>query len=139
MKKFTLALILSFLPIMAFAQSADLSPPAQLSVPTAAKLQLMGRHENFVEKTMVVYFRFLDANGRPIYAAGTNGRFDNTWTCSDDPDAEPAKTCFSDVYGFQIRQQDVGVTLGKGTRALIIAKMKQDIPALAGVTITFGD
>lgn len=131
MKKLFLISTLILMPMIAVAQEASLSPSVSLSVPTATKLQLIGRYENFIDQTMVVYFRWLDSNGNPIYAAGTNGKFDNSWVCSGQ--------CFTDIYGFVIRQQDVGTTLGKGTRALVINKMKVDLPQLSGVSVTFGD
>jgi hypothetical protein len=137
MKKIALFLVL--LPSLAFAQVADLSPAVSITVPTSNKIALVSRHEDFINKTMTVFYRWLDSTGKPIYVAGSAGRFDLKWTCSDDAEAVPAKTCFSDIYGFTIRAQDVGNTLGKGTRALVINKMKQEIPELAGVTITFGD
>lgn len=45
-----------------------------------------------------------------------------TGTCPEDID-----TCFSDVFGFTIRTQDVGTGIGIGLRTLIWSQMKQDI------------
>ena len=45
-----------------------------------------------------------------------------TGTCDDMVD-----TCFTDVFGFTIRAQDVGTSIGSGLKTLIWNRMKQDI------------
>ena len=40
---------------------------------------------------------------------------------------EAISTCFNDVFGFQIRQQDVGTGIGQGLKLLIWNTMKNDV------------
>lgn len=54
-----------------------------------------------------------------------------TGTC-DDPD-----TCFSDVFSFSIRSQDVGTAIGVGLRNLMWNQFKQDDILAAGNDGTF--
>ena len=47
---------------------------------------------------------------------------EGTGTCDDMLD-----TCFSDVFGFVIRSQDVGTPLGQGLRTLIYNAWRDDV------------
>lgn len=163
MKKFALAVVFVFLLAgLSFAQTGELDPDVTLSVPVATHIQIRNIQIKPSDKVMVVNYRWLGTNGQPIQIRGY-AIWDLTWTCQDIPGFDPANctgvgvphecctgvgtgsgcpvavTDFTDIFGFVIRQQDVGTKLGKGLRDLLVNKMRQSIPALSGVTITFSD
>jgi hypothetical protein len=110
---------------------ADLSSPTTVTVPTATKIIVSPIVINSYDATVSVTYRWIDSSGNAIYAPGKPGTFDTTITWSG--------TDYTDIFGFVIRQQDVGVKIGIGLRKLIIIKLKRDVPILTNVDITFND
>jgi hypothetical protein len=100
-------------------------------------------------KTLTVRYYWEDATGNPIQLDNRSAW--QTWSCRDISQGDNASctaagepwdcctgagtgtcpeavdTCFSDVFGFQIRAQDVGTSIGIGLRTLIWNQMKVDI------------
>jgi hypothetical protein len=156
MKKITvvfMALILG--SALSFADSITLTSPEPLAVPLAAKISEWEITKiNADEETMAVKYRWLDNTGKRINI-NLSGWHD--WTCRNlRNDTNPVRvedctdigvpdacctgvaegscddqvlvdTCFDDVFGFEIRSQDVGTGIGLGLRTLIWNQMKQDI------------
>ena len=110
---------------------AYLSSPTTVTVPTATKIIVSPITINSFDANVSVTYRWIDAAGSPIYAPGKPGTFDTTITWSG--------TDYTDIFGFVIRQQDVGERIGVGLRKLIINKLKRDVTVLTNVTITFND
>jgi len=76
----------------------------------------------------VTYFK-LNASGQRIPLA--DGTVRRTWVCKnivDNPETpqDETSTCWSDIFMFSIRAQDVGTPIGRGLRQLILNKMKND-------------
>jgi len=117
MKTLTCVILALFLPALALADTITLTSPEILTLPSAAKLDWRISGIDAQAHRMVVTYRWRDAAGE-IIDVGDGGRW-NTWECSD--------TCFTDVFTFQIRAQDVGTPIGVGLRTLIWNRMKQDI------------
>lgn len=162
MKRLVILLSIVFCFGIAYAQDATLSAPVPLSVPTANHIQISNIEIMPVSKIMRVTYRWLDANKRAIVT--TDGmKTDRIWSCTESA-GEPVANCtdvgtpypcctgvgtgtnckapdtsFSDIFGFKMRTEDVGKSIGIGLRTLIVAKMKAQIPALTNVTITFAD
>lgn len=134
---------------VALAQGVSITSPIFIDTPVAAKIRWATREPiriNTDTKTLTIYYEYLDADNGPI----RNSRFQsiNTWTCADVPDANLSCTepgtpnawctgagtgtfddnCFSEVFGFTMRQQDVGKKIGFGFRKLIMNKF---CPAVA--------
>ena len=132
-----------------------LDTPESLSVPTAPRLVWDEIRINNQGKILRVFYHWENADGTQI--RNTSGRTQNIWRCFDRaeipafdvgtcididdphpcctgagtgtgcPELVPAVTCFTDTFGFTIRQVDVDTKLGLGLRALIWSKMKDDI------------
>jgi len=153
MKNIIFILIFAFVsPTFIYADNIVLDSTEILSTPSSTKItdweiiQL-----NATERILRVKFRWrnssdevirLDNRGagwnywtcRDIEVSGTNaeciGTEDpypcctgaGTGTCDDLEDS-----CFTDVFGFVIRSQDVGTKIGAGLRTLIWNKFKEDI------------
>lgn len=131
------------------AQVLTLNSTETLAVPTAAKLALDTVTIEVQNKTVKVDYRFLTATDITIIQP--NGQSVRSWYCTDrDPqlaanctgvgtpykcctgvgtgtNCDPGSTCFSDTFGFVIRTQDAGTSIGKGLRALIWSKMRPDV------------
>lgn len=153
MKKilFTLIFLITVIGFV-WADSITLTSPETLSTPTSQKI---GRwyisYISAFSKTLQVRYYWEDSNGSPISLEGNRDAW-QTWSCQDievggenaDCTAlgEPhpcctdvgtgtcddmSDTCFTDVFSFEIRQQDVGTGIGIGLRTLIWNQMKQDI------------
>jgi len=120
--------ILFFTPVALFADRINLTTPEALSTPTSQNLDWYVNLINAGESRLVVQYRWLDATGSPI-KLGTPSEW-HTWKCEDE--------CFSDVFTFQVREVDVGTSIGHGLRTLIWNKMRPDI--LTGANNgTFGE
>jgi hypothetical protein len=157
MKKLILAFCLLLLAAgFAQGESITLNSAENLAVPTSQKITDWKITEiDNASKNLTVRFRWVDSNQNSIQV---NNRRDGYvfWNCrdieTDETNAEClgagdpyecctgagagtcddlADSCFSDVFNFTIRQQDVGTSLGIGLRTLIWNEMKADI--LTGV------
>ena len=139
MKKFSVALfIVMFCVGSAYAGiKITLNTNEQLSVPTAVAMEWEQVNIDINRKTVTIVYHWLDAGENVILVAGKRNP-DYRWYCIDRPEVladppidntvvAPAQTCFSDTFGFSIRAQDEGTTLGTGLRTLLWNKMKADL------------
>lgn len=143
MKKLVIVLgiILLLFPISAYADRVTLNSSETLSTPVATHLDWYVDKIDAKSKELIVRYRWLDASGTPIMLSGSRTQW-HTWSCRDIPDdpetpGDESTTDFTDIFGFSIRQQDVGVSIGVGLRTLIWSKMKGDILTV-GNDGTFG-
>lgn len=156
MKKLFLILLISILYSgIACGDSILLDSPEAIESPSAYKLDWEIVKIDVANKRLHVRYRWLDSNGDPIYSGRKTTH--HLWSCRDewsdvnpveneeciaagnpDPcctgvgegtcdDATQTDSCFSDIFGFTIRAQDVGTSLGIGLRTLMWNEMKQDI------------
>ncbi len=156
MRQLCLFLLLLFLTTnVSMADSIVLNAPEALETPEAYSMDWEIIRIDAENKFMRVKYRWLDSNGKAIHSGRTG--VDHYWTCMNqwsdtnpvnndqcisagvpDPcctgegqgtcdDTVQTDSCFSDVFGFQIRQQDVGTAIGNGLRQLVWNQMKQDI------------
>lgn len=157
MKRLILALLL-LIPTVAHADRVTLTNPETLAVPTSSMLDWYVSRIDAKTKTLEVTYQWLDANQNVIRP--TSGQTWRVWTCRDrapqlvadctapgEPYAcctgpgagtncDPGSTCFTDVFGFTIRTQDVGTKIGLGLRTLVWNKFKADLLS-AGNSGTF--
>lgn len=153
MKTFIIALsILAFalISVPAFADRVVLNSIEALTPATGAKMDWEITGIRPASKFLGVRYRWLDADNTPIQLAGSSSTW-RTWTCVDraaqlaadctgegEPylgctgvgtgeNLDPGETCFTGVFGFAIRSQDVGTTLGAGLKTLLWNKFRQDV------------
>jgi len=136
------------------ADDITLTSPEALTQPTASKItEWEVTKINAAQKVMKIKYRWRDGSNVVIEGlpnSGRNGWLE--WTCADvevpgtnaectgvgDPNVcctgagtgtcdDMESTCFTDVFGFTIRAQDVGTGIGVGLRTLIWNAMKADI------------
>lgn len=158
-----LALLL-LVPIETKAEEITLNTPETLEVPVAHKLNWTEVTLKRDRRQLIVRYQYLDASDSPIRR--TRGEVNYNWVCQDvedDPATDNAQctmdrfpwecctgpgtgncdetdTCFSDIFQFEIRAQDVGLMIGKGLRDLIWNKMKTDPSVISpGNDGSFGD
>ena len=149
-KAFFIALCLVLLPVFAQADRITLDQEETLSVPTSNRLRWIVDEIDAQRQMMKVKYCWLDSEGQSIVLS--DGRTCHSWWCRDievpgtnaecvgegDPYEcctgvgtgtcdDMLDTCFSDVFRFEIRQQDVGTKIGVGLRQLIWNQMKDDI------------
>jgi len=157
MKKLIVLLVFIglLIPVLAISDSITLTSPETLQVPTSQKLDWYIDRIDASAKLLRVAYRWRGSSGEVI-SLGTRNPW-MTWDCrnrpaipafdvgtcldvadphpcctglgtgSGCPAGTPADTCFSDVFGFTIRTQDVGTGIGVGLRTLIWNKMRQSI------------
>lgn len=99
------------------ADTVVLNSPESLTVPTAAKLDWRLGSIDAQERVLTVYYRWRDSDGHVI-DRGRGDRWDR-WECAGE--------CFTDVFSFQVRSQDVGTAIGAGLRQLIWNKFRRDV------------
>lgn len=152
MKRALIALLMvAVMSSLVLADTLTLDSTETLSTPQAVSMDWRVSNIDAAAKTLVVTYRWKDATGAPIFLQNRNHAW-QTWECrnveiagenseciaSEDPYPcctgagtgtcdDMADTCFSDVFSFQIRSQDVGTSIGIGLRTLIWNQMKQDI------------
>jgi len=143
--------ILFFLCGIAVADVIDLNQNEVINTPQSSKMEWEITRINASKQILQIKYRWLDSNGTPIRDA--SGNVWKIWTCRNIADSNPVSnsectdvntpdecctgagtgncdvvdTCFSDVFGFNIRSQDVGTSIGVGLRTLIWNKMKDDV------------
>jgi len=142
--------VLMLLPIMALADTVTLDSPETLSTPEAIKMDWRISNITAKTQTLQVTYRWRDSTDAPIHLGSKNDW--HIWTCRDiQTPGENVEctdalipwecctglgtgtcdgmddTCFSDVFSFQIRSQDVGTSIGAGLRTLIWNKMRADV------------
>lgn len=138
-----------------FADRVTFNSAVTLSTPSSPKMDWYIDYISALDQTLQVKYRWLDSNGSPILF--DSGRTWQMWECKNvaaqlEADCvsagvpypgctgegtgsglDPGDDCFSDVFAFQIRSQDVGTTIGTGLRTLIWNKFKSDVlPANTG-------
>ena len=126
-----------------------LDTPEVVDSPVATQLNW---RKVIIEKgRLVVEYQLLDSTGAPIRNAGSfqsNHRYvcENVPTPGENAECLGAgnptpcctgagtgtcdgfdDTCFSDIFGFQIRAQDVGTPIGVGLRSLLFNRFKADV------------
>jgi len=131
MKKLLIIVLSALLfAAVSWADEITLNNPEALAPPTAVKIDFRQIKINLNPNWLELDFRFLDVNGEEIL--GPNGRTQRLWRCQnmiDNPTTpeNEASTCFTDLFMFVIRAQDVGTPIGRGLRNLIWNKMKSDV------------
>ena len=113
----------------------DLNSNESLSVPTAVAMEWRKVDIDIEAKSVTIIYRWIDADGDRIVLRSDSRSPDLRWYCQDIPQrinpidntVIPAVTCFTDTFGFSIRAQDVGTTIGVGLRNLLWNKMKPEI------------
>ena len=153
MKKLILILVAMLLCFgSAGADSITLDSTETLSTPTTQKIgEWYIDYISASKKRLVVRYYWEDASGVPIVLHGANRHAWQTWTCRDRQEGDNAEcldvddpwdcctgsgtgdcpeildSCFTDVFSFSIRSQDVGMSIGLGLRTLIWNEMKSDV------------
>ena len=152
MKKIILILSVLALPIFCLADDITLNQPENVTPTTFSKIadwRISNAEED--KEELVITYRRKDASGNIIinHETNRNGYMnwycrntyqgnnedcigpDDPWLCCDGPASgtcpEQVGTCFSDVFNFSIRTQDVGTSIGRGLKLLIWNRMKQDV------------
>lgn len=149
MKRLVFAVVVALLvlPLTVHADRVTLGTAETLAVPTSALLDWRVTLIDAKTKTLEVSYQWLDANLNPI-RANTAGQTWRVWTCRDrapelvasctepgipyacctGPGAgtgcDPGDDCFSSIFRFKVRAQDVGTDIGIGLRTLIWNKFK---------------
>jgi hypothetical protein len=152
MKKIFIAFIMVlFMWGLSGADSITLTSPENLAVPTSSKIgDWYIDYISAKNQRLSVRYYWADSNGQPISLNG-NRRSWQIWTCRERPaqleadctdvgvpysgctgagtgtGLDPGDSCFTDVFGFTIRTEDVGTSIGVGLRILIWNRMKADI------------
>jgi len=145
--KFFIVILLLF-TVSANADQITLTTGETVTPPVAVKMDWYVDQIDVASSLLVVKYRWRDSENQSIKDFRTNSLW-NTWQCKNIPDLNPdcigpadpyecctgfelgtcqtADPCFTNVFGFQIRQQDVGTGIGVGLRTLIWNEMKEDI------------
>lgn len=134
------------------ADRITLNQSQTLDPPVATKLDFLGFQVNVAAQELTVHYRWLSPDDTPIRDADSFNAT-RTWVCRDipapfpdnlhctgpgTPDAcctgsmtgtcnVPLDDCFTSVFRFQVRAQDVGTPIGIGLRQLIWNQMRQEI------------
>ena len=140
---------------VSFADRVTFNSAVTISTPSSPKMDWYIDYISALDEVLQVKYRWLDSSGNPILFE--SGRTWQMWDCKN-VDAQlaadctaagvpypgctgdgtgsgldPGDDCFSDVFAFQIRNQDVGTSIGAGLRTLIWNKFKTDVlPANTG-------
>lgn len=144
-------LILLVVPVASGAERINLSESESIDTPTATKMNWYIDHIDGKTDYMAVRYQWLTSNNTPIRNRDTFNSW-QTWECRDIPtpgenaqcvgtaDPFPCCTgagagtcdglddnCFSAIFRFNVRSQDVGTPIGVGLRTLIWNQMRQDV------------
>jgi hypothetical protein len=134
---------------VSWADVLVLDTPQQVASPMAYKVEVDIQGFDAKENLIQVRHRWLDENGVWIPVTGSDSRgwvtfncknvpvpgenaacldVGDPWECCDGLGTgscdELLDTCFSDVFRFKVRQQDVGTSIGAGLRTLMMNKWK---------------
>ena len=146
--RYIILLLFCVLPFTAYGDDINLTSGETLSPPVATKVDWRIALIDAKAKKLVVRYSWLAASGE---AVNVGGRETHDWVCRDIPTpGENAScisagvpfpcctgagtgtcdglddNCFSAIFGFSIRSQDVGTQIGVGLRQLIFNQWKQD-------------
>jgi len=125
------AFIIAYFFSISQADVLTLDNPETLQTPTSSKLYWYIDLIDNTTKTMRIKYRWIDNNDETIKLNDRTGY--NTFVCQNIPDnpatldIDETDTCFTDVFGFEIRAQDVGTKIGVGLRTLIYNKFKSEV------------
>lgn len=124
-------LLVLFIPTISVAQTITLTNPHNVDNPQATQIRWRS-FEVTRGGTLKVYYEWLDSNNNVIAVkkGGNTYRTLHTWTCQDRVSIEfpeTNSTCFSDVFNFSVRGQDVGTSIGRGLRQRIWNQMSNEI------------
>lgn len=142
-------LILLFVSMASYADTVTLDDPHDVNPPQAASLEWVVTEINASIQRLVVSYRWRDADGNfikdPLVRRFICQNLDDIYpeydnasctgigipyeccTGSGTGTCDNASTCFSDVFGFTIRAQDVGTSIGVGLRTLLWNKFKANV------------
>ena len=115
-----LCLCLFLIPAIGLSEVVTLDSPQAISSPEAVTMDWRVVRLDSEAQILTVTYRWRAADGSVIYAGDKDGW--RTWRCTNNEE-----TCFSDVFSFQVRTQDVGTSIGVGLRTLIWNKFRSDI------------
>lgn len=144
-------LLVAFAPF-AIADRLVLNSDETIDTPTAAKMDWEIYKINAADKVLGIKYRWIDSAGNPIRNRDSNRSW-HKWLCRNIADlheeavenctaegvpaecctgdgtgtCDDSDLCFSDVFSFDIRAQDVGTSIGVGLRTLIWNRMKGDV------------
>ena len=132
MKKLIVVLAVIFVPFLAMADDILLDADQALTVTTYRRItdwEITRINED--QQILIVKYRRAKADGTTVNLDGSRGAW-KFWTCenmADNPETpeDETSTCFSDIFGFNIRAQDVGTSIGGGLKQLIRIRMLADI------------
>ena len=153
MKRFILLIMaVVTLPTLGMAETIILNSPHEITPSTALGLEWKVETLNSESSQLVVKYRWRGAGSRILMDVGSDNKGWNTWNCVNTPvpgensecvaEGDPydccsgegtgtcddmLDTCFSDIFGFEIRSQDVGTPLGQGLRTLIYNAWRDDV------------
>ena len=150
MKRLIAVLVLLAIPCWVMADKIVLDSAETLSTPQATHMDWHVSKIDAKTKILQITYRWRDATDGTIHLGSRSDW--QRWSCRDievpgeNVDCTDAlvpyecctglgtgtcddmeDTCFSDVFGFTIRTQDVGTSIGLGLRTLIWNKMKADV------------
>ena len=125
--------ILVALIVSTSAFGFTLTLPEPISPPIATQISIEKISIDETRKMLSVEYKFIAEDGSQIYLPSGRG-FARQWVCADTVNevGAPLSTCFTAVFGFQIRQADVGKKIGTGLWQLIWNKMKLDVLKVSG-------
>lgn len=149
---FRLFLVLAAIVMLSAPAGAErviLDSPQAIAAPTASEMEWFVDDLDSENRIVRVRYRWLQDDGmyiplgrkgwqywicKDIKTTGENAMClaaGDPWECctgvgEGDCDGYDS-TCFTDIFGFQIRSQDVGTKIGVGLRTLIWNQFKQDI------------
>ena len=152
MSRFFLFFVLIMFAHLSIADRIVLDADETIDTPTAKKMDWEIYKISAGDKVLAVKYRWIDSAGNPIRNRDSNRSW-HKWMCRNIADLHDASTedctgagepaacctgagtgtcddsdmCFSDVFGFAIRTQDVGTNIGVGLRSLIWTRMKDDV------------
>jgi hypothetical protein len=131
MKKLMIIMLVCLFPGLLMAEMITLDSGEALDPPVNTHLRWKIVELDGLTKVLRVRYQRLGADGSVIYRGDQDGW--KTWTCTnipDDPETEEVDetdNCFSSIFSFNIRQQDVGMSIGVGLRQLIFNQFKADV------------
>lgn len=153
MKYFLIVLaIVTLLTSQVWAGTVILDSPHQITPSVAEKIDWKVVDLDSDTQKVVIKWRWRDSGSRVLMDTGSDRYGWNTWTCENiEVPGENSEcidegvpndcctgyqegscddmidTCFSDVFGFEVREQDVGTSIGVGFRTLLWNRWRDDV------------
>ena len=125
MKTLIFSLILA-MSTFCYADEYILDTPETEISPITVRYDWQNVNIDLANNILTIFYNKLNDTGQAI--PKPNGRTRRVWACqnrADDPETpeDETETCWSDVFMFAIRTQDVGTPIGRGLRMLIKNQM----------------